>query len=335
MLLAFGYIMAIIIGVTLGLIGGGGSILTVPVLVYLFHINPVLATAYSLFVVGVSSSVGAFNYMKKGLLSYKTAIVFAVPSFIAVFLTRRFLMPAIPEELITIGSLNLTTDILFILVLIVAMVMVSFMNLNITFRGNKKHLKAFLLVTPAAIMVFVMRQFIIPIIPENLFAIGDFMMSKSMGIMLLFAVIMLVSSFSMISNKKEASEDDDPKGILFNYPMIVVEGAIVGTITGIVGAGGGFLIIPALVLLARLPMKMAVGTSLLIISVKSLIGFLGDVSNQEIDWIFLLSFTGLAVIGIFAGTYATRFIEGKKLKKGFGWFVLIMAVYIIFKELFY
>ena len=327
--------MAIIIGVTLGLIGGGGSILTVPILVYLFHIDPVLATAYSLFVVGISSSVGAFNYMRKGLLSYKTAIVFAVPSFIAVFLTRRFLMPAIPEELVSIGSLNLTTDILFILVLIIAMVMVSFMNLNITFRGNKKHLKAFLLVTPAAIMVFVMRQFIIPIIPDNLFAIGNFMMSKNMGIMLLFAIIMLVSSFSMISKNKEASEDDDPKGILFNYPMIVVEGAIVGTITGIVGAGGGFLIIPALVLLARLPMKMAVGTSLLIISVKSLIGFLGDVSNQEIDWIFLLSFTGLSVMGIFAGTYATRFIDGKKLKTGFGWFVLTMAVYIIFKELFY
>ena len=130
------------------------------------------------------------------------------------------------------------------------------------------------------------------------------------------------------------NDEEDPKGIIYNYPMIILEGAVIGTITGIVGAGGGFLIIPALVLLARLPMKMAIGTSLLIISVKSLAGFLGDMSNQQIDWVFLLSFTGLAIMGIFIGTYLSRYIEGAKLKKGFGWFVLIMAFYIILKELF-
>jgi len=329
-----GYIAAIIIGFTLGLIGGGGSILTVPVLVYLLHINPVLATAYSLFVVGVSSTVGAFNYMKKGLLNYKTAIIFAVPSFIAVFLTRKFLVPAIPEQLFSIGTLDITTEVLFILILILAMIFVSLLSLNRIFQGNKKHIKTFLLVTPAAIMVFLVRQFLIPRIPDNLIVIGDFTLSRDMGIMLFFAVIMLLAGLSMIRKNKSEENDKEPSGIIYNYPMIVVEGAIIGTITGIVGAGGGFLIIPALVLLARLPMKMAIGTSLLIIAVKSLAGFLGDLSNQSIDWVFLLSFTGFAIIGIFIGTYFSRFIDNQKLKKGFGWFVLIMSVYIILKELF-
>jgi hypothetical protein len=329
-----GFIAAIIIGFTLGLIGGGGSILTVPVLVYMLHINPVLATAYSLFVVGVSSTVGAFNYMKKGLLNYKTAIIFAVPSFIAVFLTRKFLVPAIPEQLFSIGKLDITTEVLFILILILAMIFVSLLSLNRIFQGNKKHIKTFLLVTPAAIMVFLVRQFLIPRIPDNLIVIGNFTLSRDMGIMLFFALIMLLAGLSMIRKNKSGENDKEPTGIIYNYPMIVVEGAVIGTITGIVGAGGGFLIIPALVLLARLPMKMAIGTSLLIIAVKSLAGFLGDLSNQSIDWVFLLSFTGLAIIGIFIGTYLSRFIDNQKLKKGFGWFVIIMSVYIIMKELF-
>jgi len=329
-----GFLTAIIIGFTLGLIGGGGSILTVPVLVYMFHIEPVLATAYSLFVVGISASIGALNYMKKRLLNYKTAIIFAVPSFIAVFLTRKFLVPAIPEQLFTLGKLDITTDLLFILILILVMLGVSLISLNKTFRGSKKHVKAFLLVTPAAIMVFIVRQFIIPRIPDQLIVIGDFTLTKNIGIMVFFAIIMFFSSFSMIKGRKKLEEQTEPRGLIYNYPMIVVEGGIVGTITGLVGAGGGFLIIPALVLLAGLPMKMAIGTSLLIISVKSLLGFLGDLGNQEIQWVFLLAFTGLSVIGIFAGTYTTKFIDGDKLKKGFGWFVLIMAFFILINELF-
>jgi len=334
MMETLGFLAAIIIGFTLGLIGGGGSILTVPVLVYMFHIEPVLATAYSLFVVGISSSVGALNYMKKGLLNYKTAIVFAVPSFIAVFLTRRFLVPAIPDQLFTLGHLDITTDLLFILILIGVMLGVSLLSLNKTFRGSKRHIRAFLLVTPAAIMVFIVRQFIIPLIPENLIVLGDFTLTKNIGIMVFFALIMFLSSFSMIRGRKETEEETETKGLIYNYPVIVMEGAVVGTITGLVGAGGGFLIIPALVILVGLPMKMAVGTSLLIISVKSLLGFLGDIGNQEITWTFLLAFTGLAVIGIFAGTYTSKHVDGNKLKKGFGWFVLVMAIFILINELF-
>lgn len=257
-----GYFGALIIGLVLGLIGGGGSILTVPILVYLLYLNPVTATAYSLFVVGVSALVGAIRNIQKGLVDFRTAIVFAIPAFIAVYITRKFIVPAIPGELFSVGSLIITKDI---------------------------------------------------------------------AIMLFFALVMLLASISMIrSNRKDTSEEIV---IQYNYPLILVEGFVVGILTGIVGAGGGFLIIPALVLLAKLPMKKAVATSLLIIAIKSLIGFIGDVENLIIDWLFLLSFTGISVIGIFIGIYLSNFIEGKKLKKGFGWFVLIMGIYIIYKEL--
>lgn len=256
-----GYLGALIIGIVLGLIGGGGSILTVPILVYLMFINPVTATAYSLFVVGVSALFGAIRNIKKGLVDFRTAIVFATPAFIAVYATRKFIVPAIPEKITTIG---------------------------------------------------------------------DFILTKNIAIMLFFAIIMVVVAIAMIrSNRKETNKKTIVK---YNYPLIIVEGAIVGVLTGVVGAGGGFLIIPALVLLAKLPMKKAVATSLLIIAIKSLIGFIGDVETIAIDWTFLLSFTVLSVVGIFIGIYLSNFIKGKKLKKYFGWFVLVMGVYIIIKE---
>ncbi len=258
-----GYFGALIIGVVLGLIGGGGSILTVPVLVYLLGINPVTATAYSLFVVGTSSLVGAVKNMQKKRVAYRTAIVFSIPAFIAVYATRKFLVPAIPDHIITIAGLEIT---------------------------------------------------------------------KNIAIMLFFAFIMILASVSMIREQKERPVKAEK--VKYNYPLIIVEGLIVGVLTGIVGAGGGFLIIPALVLLAKLPMKKAVATSLLIIAIKSLIGFIGDVQNLEIDWQFLLIFTALSVIGIFVGVYLNKFIDGKKLKKGFGWFVLLMGIYIVWKELF-
>lgn len=257
-----GYAGALLIGVVLGLIGGGGSILTVPILVYFLFVNPVTATAYSLFVVGVSALVGAVRNIKKGLVDFRTAIVFAIPAFIAVYIARKYLVPAIPDVV---------------------------------------------------------------------FSIGDFDVTNNIAIMLFFALVMLVASVSMIRDKRQDSTQDSE--VSYNYPLIIVEGLLVGLVTGIVGAGGGFLIIPALVLLAKLPMKKAVATSLLIIAIKSLIGFLGDVQNLDIDWTFLLLFTGLSVIGIFVGIYLSNYIEGKKLKKGFGWFVLLMGIYIIYKEL--
>ena len=150
--------------------------------------------------------------------------------------------------------------------------------------------------------------------------------------MLLFAVLMVFASVSMIREKsKDNTEEIEEQK--FNYPVILLEGAIVGVLTGLVGAGGGFLIIPALVLLSKLPMKQAVGTSLLIIAAKSLIGFTGDLSNYSMDLTLLSLVTGLDIVGIFIGNQLSKKIDGNKLKKGFGWFVLIMGIYIIAKEL--
>lgn len=258
-----GYIGALAIGVVLGLVGGGGSILTVPVLVYLLGLNPIISTAYSLFIVGVTALIGALKNIRKGLVDFRTAIVFATPALISVYITRRFIIPAIPENLFSVGGVLVTRDI--------------------------------------AVMVF-------------------------------FAILMLAASYSMIKSK-DIGPDEASRDKSFNYPLIILEGIAVGLATGIVGAGGGFLIIPALVLLAGLPMKKAVATSLLIIAIKSLIGFIGDVQNLSIDWPFLLSFTAISILGIFLGIWATRYISGTQLKKGFGWFVLLMAVIILIQEL--
>ena len=165
--------------------------------------------------------------------------------------------------------------------------------------------------------------------------IGTYVLTKDIAIMVFFALVMLAASVSMIRNKRKEEEEDENAVPKFNVPAIILEGAVVGVLTGIVGAGGGFLIIPALVLFAKLPMKKAVGTSLLIIAAKSLIGFIGDVQRygDQLDWTLLLTVTAIAVFGIFIGIYLNKFIDGKKLKKGFGWFVLLMAVYIIGKQL--
>lgn len=258
-----GYFGALLIGVVLGLIGGGGSILTVPIFVYILGVSPVVATAYSLFVVGSAALVGAIRNAQKGMIDYRTGIVFAIPALIVVYLTRKFIIPAIPDTLFNVGSVEV---------------------------------------------------------------------SKSMGIMVFFAFIMLLASYSMIKGRKNTNEEKHQE-VSYNYPLIIVEGIVVGLLTGIVGAGGGFLIIPALVLFAKLPMKKAVATSLMIIAIKSLIGFIGDVQNIELDWPFLLSFTSVSIIGIFVGIYLSKFIDGQKLKKAFGWFVLIMGLYIVLKEI--
>lgn len=259
-----GYVASVFIGISLGLIGGGGSILTVPVLVYLFTVEPVLATAYSLFIVGTTSVAGSVSYFRKGLVNVKTAIVFGIPSIISVFFTRAYIVPAIPKEI---------------------------------------------------------------------FAVGDFMVTKSILFMLLFAVLMIVASYSMIrKGKKITVSAEIPKKQTFNYPLILVEGTIVGMLTGIVGAGGGFLIIPALVILSKLPMKEAVGTSLVIIAAKSLIGFFGESSKTLIDWIFLAKITAFALVGIFIGMALSKKINGEKLKPAFGWFVLAMGIYVLLKE---
>jgi uncharacterized membrane protein YfcA len=152
--------------------------------------------------------------------------------------------------------------------------------------------------------------------------------------MVLFALLMLSAAYSMITSKCDVEWESEKKELKFNYPLILIEGLVVGALTGLVGAGGGFLIIPALVILAKLPMKLAVGTSLVIIAVKSLIGFTGDIqAGMNIDWKFLLLFAFITIVGIFAGGYFSRKVDACKLRHGFGWFVIVMAAFILVKEL--
>lgn len=191
---------------------------------------------------------------------------------------------------------------------------------------------------PSIIAVYLVRLLLVPNIPEVIFQAGSTTFTRDTGIMLLFAVIMLMAAWSMIRKGNSAmhaihppnAEDVKPS---FNYPMALIEGTVVGAVTGLVGAGGGFLIIPALVLFAGLPMKIAVGTSLLIIAAKSLIGFLGDISHQSIDWPFLLVYTAIAVAGTFLGSRWSSRTSNERLKKAFGWFVVVMSVFILVEEL--
>lgn len=257
-----GFVSAFFIGLILGILGGGGSILTVPVLVYIFSLNPVTASAYSLFVVGISGLAGVIRNLNKKLIDYKTGIVFAIPSFIAVYFTRKFLIPELPEIL---------------------------------------------------------------------FNFGNYQVSRDLGLMLFFAIIMLYVAFTMI--RKKFRKASHPQIKSNSIPILAFQGIIIGILTGIIGAGGGFLIIPALVFFARLSMKKAVATSLFIIAIKSLIGFIGDVENIQIDWSFLLIFTSISVLGLLLGTFLSKFIDDKKLKRMFGWFVLFIGVFIIVFEL--
>jgi uncharacterized membrane protein YfcA len=258
-----GYIASLFIGVSLGLIGGGGSILTVPVLVYLFGISPTLGISYSLFVVGFTSLIGAFNNYRKGLVNFKTALLFGASSITTVFITRKFIIPHVPDVFFTIGSFQVT---------------------------------------------------------------------HALFVMVVFAVLMLAASISMIRNKKAPSDENSTS--IKKPVLLLFYGILIGLVTGFLGAGGGFLLIPALVILMKLPMKEAIGTSLLIISLNSLIGFVGDIGRHPIDWKFLFIITTIAIAGVFAGGFFNQKVNAEKLKKGFGWFVLIMGIYILAKEIF-
>ncbi|MGL5111003.1 MAG: sulfite exporter TauE/SafE family protein [Flavobacterium sp.] len=258
----FGYLASIIIGLSLGLIGGGGSILTIPILVYLFKINPELATSYSLFIVGLSALFGCFSHYKMGNLKIKAAMYFAIPSVFS---------------------------------------------------------------------ILIIREVIFPQIANTLFSIANFQVSKDFLIMIIFSVLMILAAVSMIRSKLPEIASSTT-----NYSQLGIIGFVVGIITGFLGAGGGFLIIPALLFFANLPMKQAVGTSLLIIFINSAIGFAGDIYiGTTIDYTFLLTIAAMAFIGILIGTRVSKKIDGTQLKPLFGWFVLIMGIYIITKEIFF
>jgi uncharacterized protein len=260
-----GYIAALFIGISLGLIGGGGSILTVPVLVYLFGVNPLLSTSYSLFVVGSTSLFGAFNNYLKGFVRIKTALLFGLSSITVVFLTRKFLIPLIPQHIATINGFEITEPVIT---------------------------------------------------------------------MVLFAILMVAASISMIKTRKQTVNKTAAGDKKANVAKLLLYGVAIGVATGLLGAGGGFLLIPMLVLVVKLPMKEAVGTSLLIIALNSLIGFTGDLGHFTINWFLLLKITTIAITGTFIGGLIGKKMSGEKLRKGFGWFVLTMGLYILIKEIF-
>jgi len=262
-----GYFLAALVGLSLGLIGGGGSILTVPILVYIMGIEPVLATSYSLFIVGSTSLIGAISNYRKGFVSLKTAMLFGLSSVTTVYLVRKLIMPRIP---------------------------------TILYRSD------------------------------------DFTLLQSTATMLLFALLMILAAIAMIRNKRKEISISSAKTVpAGQYAGLILYGIGIGLVTGFLGAGGGFLLIPALVLIVKLPMKTAVGTSLLIIAINSLIGFTGDLGHFPINWRFLLTITGIAVAGILAGGLLSKKMHGHQLKKAFGWFVLAMGVYILVKEFFF
>lgn len=256
-----GYLASIVIGLSLGLIGGGGSILTIPILVYLFKIDPKLATSYSLFIVGITALSGCFSHYKMGNLKIKSALYFAIPSVFSILIIREVIFLKIPNILFTINSFQVT---------------------------------------------------------------------KSFLIMIIFAILMVAASISMIRKSNTQLQS-----VKTNYLQLAIIGSIVGTVTGFLGAGGGFLIIPALLFFANLPMKQAVGTSLLIIFINSTIGFAGDLYiGTPINYSFLLTISSIAFIGMLIGTQLSKKIDGDKLKPVFGWIVLIMGLFIITKEVF-
>ncbi len=255
-----GFALGVLIGITLGLIGSGGSVLTIPILVYLMHISPSHATTYSLFIVGSAALVGSIKGIRAHLLDYKMALYFGLPSIFS---------------------------------------------------------------------IFIMRKFVIPTLPATLFTIYNYAITKDLFIMLVFAVLMIITAFSMIVSSKQLKNTREEIG----KNSIIIKGVFVGLLSGFVGVGGGFLIVPILIFSGELPMKKAVATSLIIIAANSLIGFAGSLNSEPIQWKFLLAFTTFAVAGIYAGIYLSNKISNKKLKPAFGWFVLITGIFIIIKEL--
>lgn len=251
----------------MGLIGGGGSMLSVPVLVYLLKYPTDVATGYSLFIVGTAALIGGLAFIKRGDISFESIIQFAIPSLITVFLVRKL---------------------------------------------------------------------IIPVLPAVFYSGENFQISKQLFVMVLFAILMLSSSIVMIKKqtknyRNDAMWEEFAKSPVRIY-LVILLAVIVGFITGLVGAGGGFIIIPVLIFFLRVPVKKAIGTSLAIIALNSLIGFTGNIGVFQIDWKFLLVVTFISVIGILLGNIISSKLPAQKLKPAFGWFTLLVGIFVLIKE---
>ena len=259
-----GYVASFCIGLVMGLIGGGGSILSIPILIYLFSVEVVLATAYSLFIVGTTSLVGSVQRYKNQMVNFRTGLLFGIPALCAKFWIRRWGLHLIPEILIE-------TDY--------------------------------------------------------------FILTRRFFILSLFSFLILLAAFSMITKKSIFCKHLQHRVLNFPRPyLIFIFGILIGLVTGIVGIGGGFLIVPTLFFVAKLPFKTAVGTTLFIISISSLTGFIGDVLQFEMNWTFLLLLTSIAILGILTGNFFSKIFTSSQLRSLFGWLILVMSLFILIKE---
>lgn len=259
-----GLLASFFMGTVLSFLGAGGSILTLPILVYLFQIDIIQATTYSLLLVGLTAVFGCVASFKDKLIDFKTGIIFGIPSIIGVVLARKVVLPFLPDQIL----------------------------------------------------------------------VGNFILEKSFLIMILFAVLMLVSSSLMIRDRKPVLSKTNDKNAYERNIIIILEGLIVGQLTGFVGAGGGFLIIPALVLLTGLSMNIAVATSLFIIAIKSLMGYLSDVIDGfQTDWMFVFYVCLFTLVGVLFGRILSKKVSDKQTKKLFGYMTLIISFIIIIEQL--
>ncbi len=256
-----GFACALFVGISLGLLGGGGSILAVPIFAYLFKLDSVTSTAYSLFVVGTIALFSGAQKSYQKLVNWPIALNLGLPAIFGVWCMRKIFLPALPDELLD-------------------------------FHG--------------------------------------FILTKRMAMFGFFAILMALSAISMLHDTRSKISSHSSKT---NPAVLAIQGLMLGFITGFVGAGGGFLIIPALILMAGLDVKTAIGTSLVIIALNSLIGFfLGDALELDVDWIFLLSFTSIALVGMFIGNRISQKLDGQQLKVGFAYFIVMMALLIFYLE---
>lgn len=244
----------------MGLTGAGGSILSVPVFTYLAKIDVVTATAYSLFVVGLTAFAGTLTHLKRKTLRIKEGLYYGIPSVISIILTREYFVQHLPEIFVKFNGYEITKQ--------------------------------------------------------------NFLMG-------LFSIFMIAAGLSMIKEKKIAVEENNPE---INLLSLSLQGLLLGVVMGLLGAGGGFLIVPALVQIAKMPIKSAIATSMMIISVNAFSGFFGSIQFVEINWGFLISFGALMVAGVIAGSIFSTKINAKILKPAFGYFIILISILIIYKE---
>ncbi|TKC09170.1 sulfite exporter TauE/SafE family protein [Pedobacter frigoris] len=256
-----GYCACALIGISLGLIGAGGSILMVPVLVFLFRMPPVLATSYSLFVVGITSFFAATGKFRKGDVLVGSALTFGLTSMVAVVAIRQFVIPIMPKSFGHLGHATLSYDLLSIV---------------------------------------------------------------------LFACLMILAAIVMInkSGKTDCVTMEGSSSFMLSIPYAL----LIGTVTGFLGAGGGFILIPVMTLMLGMDIKKAVGTSLAVVALNSLSGFANDLNHVDINWKFLLVISAMALLGSIAGARIADRVNSKKLKAGFGWFILMLGILIITRE---